>query len=135
MSTKQNIQVMLVDDSPAMIERLTVRLDEIPGVDVARWAVDVPSAIWALQQEALDAVVLDLQLGEDNALSILAQFRAALRNTKFIIFSNYANPSTRRACLRAGADYFFDKSHEFQELIDLLTCLGAEQGAPQEHSI
>ncbi len=91
------------------------------------WAVDGRSAVWALPQQALDAVVLDIKLGEDNGLDILTRFRAAMPSTKFIMFTNYAQPPMRRACMKAGADYFFDKSNEFQELVDVLTRLVAEQ--------
>jgi len=129
---KHAIQILVVDDSPVIIERLTLMLGEIPGVHVAGWAVDGSSAAWALQQQEPDAVVLDIKLGEDNGLDILTRFRAAMPITKFIMFTNYAQPPMRRACMKAGADYFFDKSNEFQQMIDVLTGLVAEQGLQYE---
>jgi two-component system response regulator DevR len=131
---KHALQVLVVDDSPAIIERMMLMLGEIPGVHVTGWAVDSSSAVWALQQQALDAVVLDLHLGDDNALDILARFRAAMPATKFIIFTNYAQPPMQRACMKAGADYFFDKSNDFQQLVDLLTSMAAEQEPEPEYS-
>lgn len=128
------IQILVVDDSPVIIERLTLMLGEVPGVHVAGWASDGSSAAWALQQQAPDAVVLDLKLGEDNGLDILNRFRAAMPITKFIMFTNYAQPPMRRACMKAGADYFFDKSSEFRQLIDVLTGLVAEQEVQDEYS-
>ncbi len=132
---KHAIEVLVVDDAPAIIERLTLMLGEIPGLHVTGWAVDSSSATWALQQQEFDAVVLDLHLGDDNALDILARFRAAMPATKFIIFTNYAQPPMQRACMKAGADYFFDKSNEFQQLVDLLTNLAAEQEPEREYSV
>lgn len=109
-------------------------LSEIPGVHVTGWASDGSSAAWALQQEAPDAVVLDINLGQDNGLDILSRFREAMPVTKFIIFTNYAHSPMRRACMKAGADHFFDKSNEFQGLVDVLTRLVAEQELEHEYS-
>jgi DNA-binding NarL/FixJ family response regulator len=33
--------------------------------------------------------------------------------TVFIVLTNHASPPYRRACTKAGAQYFFDKSSEF----------------------
>jgi DNA-binding NarL/FixJ family response regulator len=37
------------------------------------------------------------------------------------MLTNYPYPQYRKKCIEAGADYFFDKSTEFDRIIDTIT--------------
>ena len=37
-----------------------------------------------------------------------------------IIFTNYPYPQYRKKCMEAGADFFFDKSMEFEKIPEVL---------------
>jgi two-component system, OmpR family, response regulator len=40
-----------------------------------------------------------------------------------IVLTQYPNPAYRERCLEMGADYFFDKSTEFDRVMELLVIL------------
>ena len=46
-------------------------------------------------------------------------------HAKVIVFTNYAFPQYRDRSLSFGADYFFDKSREFDRVRDVLTDLAS----------
>jgi DNA-binding response OmpR family regulator len=37
-----------------------------------------------------------------------------------IMLTNYPHPENRKKCMERGADYFFDKSTEFQNVLSVL---------------
>jgi DNA-binding NarL/FixJ family response regulator len=117
--------VLIIDDSPAIAARLTALLGEVPGAEITGWAKDAREAHEFLDRCRPDAVILDFQLGDDAGIVILRHFRSLLPKTVFIVFTNFALPHNRQACMQAGADHFLDKSLEFHNLPELLAALCA----------
>lgn len=117
--------VLIIDDSPAIATRLTALLGEVRGVAITGWAKDAREAHGFFDRGRPDAVILDLQLGDDKGIDILRHFRRLLPKTVFIVFTNFALPHNRQACMQAGADHFIDKSLEFHKLPELLAALCA----------
>ena len=65
-----------------------------------------------------DAMVLDLQLRHGTGLGVLrALISRRPPNTKVIVLTNYAFPQYRAKSMALGADYFFDKSREFHDIL------------------
>ena len=52
---------------------------------------------------------------------------------KVIVLTNYAYPQYREKCMAFGADFFFDKSTEFDEAIEVIKAMSAERN-PKEAS-
>jgi hypothetical protein len=48
------------------------------------------------------------------------------------MLTNDPTPQSRAACFRIGADFFFDKTAEFQQAVDVIARLA--QAAPQPDS-
>jgi len=57
-----------------------------------------------------------------NGLEVVRTARSAFRGT-IVVLTNFADPLTRRLCLEAGADHFFDKSTEFREMLRVVRSL------------
>ena len=74
-----------------------------------------------LQGQSWDAAVLDLQLKKGTGLGVLKALRGTTRppGARVIVFTNYAFPQYRERSLALGADYFFDKSREFERVRDV----------------
>ena len=49
---------------------------------------------------------------------------------RIAIFTNDVNEFNRRKCLQAGADWFFDKSIEFDDLLDVVQQQAALASTP-----
>jgi two-component system, NarL family, response regulator DevR len=120
------MRVFIVEDSAAIVERLKTILNEMnQGLDVIGHAEDAPTAIAAIRRLKPDAVILDIRLTSGTGLDVLEHVKRDRRGPLVIMLSNYSEDQYRRKCLQAGADYFFDKSTEFdrvrevfQKLID-----------------
>lgn len=70
-----------------------------------------------------DAVVLDLGLAGGEAVAFLAEIKQVRPACVVIMLSNPALPESRDYCRQLGADYFFDKSREFERVPEVLMAL------------
>jgi DNA-binding NarL/FixJ family response regulator len=110
------MKVVIADDSQAVVERLADLLSDIPGVELVGRAGDAPDALHCIQQTNPDLVILDLQMPGGSGLDILRTIRPERPHLCVMICTNYIYPQYREKCLAAGANYFIDKSTEFEKI-------------------
>jgi DNA-binding NarL/FixJ family response regulator len=109
-------RVYLVDDSDSIRERLISMLATVPGVSIAGEAKTVRDAIAGILATRPDSVLLDLSLGSSNGIEVLTEIHKQLPVVRFVVLTNHSEPQYRRACTRAGAEHFLDKSTEFDSV-------------------
>jgi len=119
-SRKKKMKVFIADDSPLFVDRLTELLRDVPGVELAGQAGDVPESVRCIQQMKPDAVILDLQMPGGSGLDVLRAIRPNHPGLYILICTNYPYPQYREECLSAGANYFLDKSAEFEKIPAIL---------------
>lgn len=122
------VNILVVEDAPAVRERLIALLGAVDGAKVVGEAETVRGAVRGLLDHAVDVVLLDLQLADGNGLDVLAAVKPQRPHTRFIVLSNLATPQHRAASLAAGADVFLDKSHEFGRVPEILRGWSAAPG-------
>ena len=105
--------VFIVDDLPAMRERLSELMAAMAGVQIVGEAGTPAEAIDGILRTNPDCVLLDYQLIDGTGVDVLRAVHPQSPDIAFIVLTNHATPQHRRACLDAGARYFFDKSTEF----------------------
>jgi DNA-binding NarL/FixJ family response regulator len=110
------MKVFIVDDSKVVVERLADLLEGIAGVQVIGQAGNAVEAIQSIRETNPDAVILDLQMPGGSGLDVLRAIRSDSPGLHVLICTNYPYPQFREECLSAGADYFLDKSAEFEKI-------------------
>ncbi|QHI97101.1 response regulator [Xylophilus rhododendri] len=110
-------RAFLVEDNPSLRESLIELLKSEASVAVIATAENEIDAInWlAVYSHRVSLVILDMYLTSGTGLSILRQMRDAGLTHPIVVFTNSSSQALRDACLRGGADAFFDKGSE-QEL-------------------
>ena len=119
MSVIRNIKVFIADDSIVLRERLLEMLRDIPGVEVLGCAEDGLHAINSIRSLKPDAVVLDIQMPRGTGLDVLKNIKRDRSGPTMVVFTNFPYPQYRKRALEFGADFFFDKTTEFEKLRDL----------------
>ena len=120
------MKIIIADDSLLLRERLKERLNEISGVDILALAKDGIQAIESIRKLQPDVVILDIRMPNENGIEVLQTIKRDNNSPIIIMFTNFPLPQYREKCKKAGADYFFDKSSEYQELADALQYIGLE---------
>jgi len=90
------------------------------GFDIAGEAGTASAALALASATGPDAIILDLHLPDQSGLEILRKLKAQLPLAIVAILTNHPDPEYRQRCLALGADHFFDKSSEVEDLMALL---------------
>ena len=114
------IKVLIVDDSSLLRERLKDALSEIDGIEIIGEAQDKYEAINSIGKLNPDVVILDIRMPKGNGFEVLHNVKKDRPSCVVIIFTNYPYPQYRKKCMEAGADFFFDKSMEFEKIPEVL---------------
>jgi DNA-binding NarL/FixJ family response regulator len=124
------IRVFLVEDSAILRERLLEMLAAGGLAEIVGHAETEAEAETALQTQEWDVLILDLQLLQGSGMGVLRSLASHRKpGTIAIVLTNYAIPLYRTRSMQLGADYFFDKAHEFAHVRKVLTELAVERTA------
>ncbi|MEW6144680.1 MAG: response regulator transcription factor [Thermodesulfobacteriota bacterium] len=123
------MKVLVVDDSKIVRDRLVSLLDSIDGVDIVEQAEDGRSAILANNNLKPNVIILDIRMDEWNGIQLLKKFKNSRSDQKIIMLTNFPYPQYRKKCLDEGADYFLDKSTEFDEVARIINRLAKKHGS------
>lgn len=119
------MKVLIVDDSQVVVDRLTELISEIEDVSVIGSSSTMKDGIEKFRKLKPDLVILDLQLEKSNGIDVLSKIKEEAPSTIVIVLTNYPESYNRIACLSAGANYFLDKSIEFEKVADICQLLAS----------
>jgi DNA-binding NarL/FixJ family response regulator len=129
--SNHKIKVFIADDSLIVREHLVTMLEELAGIKVVGQAENVAEAISAIRILQPDVVILDIRMPGGSGIDVLQTIKQDEVAPMVIILTNYPYPAYRQKCLQAGADFFLDKSTEFDQIPELFERFkrGAESGS------
>jgi len=113
---RKKMRVFITDDSKLVVERLHDLLKDVSGVEVVGEAGDPLEAVLSIGQTKPDAVILDLQMPGGSGLDMLQAIRQRQPGVQVLICTNFPYPQYRDECIAAGANYFLDKSADFEKI-------------------
>ena len=119
---KQLIEVLIVDDSNIILESLTGLLGENnPAINIVcvNYALD---GFQVLERIAPQIVILDINLPGMSGIEMLRKVREMMHVQPIIIMlTNNAYACYETECIKMGADYFLDKSRDFQRIPSIIS--------------
>jgi len=123
MLQQDTIKVLIVDDSEIIVSRIRNLLSELENINVVGDAINYNDAMNIIRQKTPDVVLLDIDLPGKSGIDILKEIKQNHPVIKVIMLTNNSGPYYRTICEKAGTDYFFDKSSEFQKVPEVLISL------------
>ena len=126
-----DMKVYVVEDSAVVRERLLEMLREIEDIEVVGEAETYDAAVTGILDTRPDVAVLDLKLADDggSGIDVLITVRKGLPAIRAIVLSNYATPQHMKASADAGAEFFLDKSQDFERIAEILEQMKGESGS------
>jgi DNA-binding NarL/FixJ family response regulator len=115
---RRRLKVLVVEDSALIRARLEEMVAEIPGVEIIGEAGNGIEALTLIQRLSPDIVILDVRMPRCNGVKVLKSIRKKGRYPIVIVLTNY--PSYRQRCMEAGASFFFNKSTEFEKVLEVI---------------
>lgn len=114
--------VLVVDDSALFRQRVTRLLDD-RNLHPVLQARNYEEAVNWLLQTKVDLTLLDISMPGKSGIELLKLIKARYPGTKVWMISNHADEHYKQYCLSTGADYFFDKSLDFEEMENRTTMI------------
>ena len=114
------MKLFIADDSTLVRECLVALISEIEGVELVGQAGDTREAIQGIQHSKPDIVILDVRMPGGNGIQVLEAIKKKKAAPVVIMLTAFPYPQYRKKCLEAGAEYFFDKSTEFERVAEVL---------------
>ena len=114
------MKVLIVDDSAVIRERLVTMLSEIKDVEITGQAQSPREAMEVMEKQKPDAVILDIRIHGGSGIDVLRDIKRNKQFPMVIMLSNYPYSQYRKRCKALGADFFFDKSTEFEKVAEVL---------------
>jgi DNA-binding NarL/FixJ family response regulator len=115
-----NFKIFIVDDATMVVNRLKLMLSELKYVSVEGHASNISGALVAIKEKQPDAVLLDIHLKDDapdaSGIDLLITLRKEYPSLIIMMLTNHANHHYMNKCMELGADYFFDKSNDFDRI-------------------
>ena len=123
------MRLLVIEDDPALQRTLAAALrEESYAVDVASDGAD---GLFKAQQNAYDAILLDVMLPKLDGWGVLAALRPASRTPVLMLTARDAVPDRIKG-LNAGADDYLTKPFDIDELLARLRAL-IRRSAGQTH--
>ena len=119
------MKVLVVDDSPLVRKRVKRLILEVPTVETVSEAKGRSGAMRSLRKVEHDVMVVDIEIPNGDAIGLLADVKKQQKPPLVIVLSKLSGPEYRKKCADIGADFFFDKSTEFERVADVLRKCGA----------
>lgn len=111
------MNVLIVDDSQLVAERLEEMLAQVSSNLRVIWhARSAEEGRQAFRCGKPDVIILDVQMPGGSGIALLPEVKRGSAPPVVIVLTNYPLPQYRNRCLGAGADYFFDKSVQFEDV-------------------
>ncbi|RQZ71184.1 response regulator transcription factor [Burkholderia sp. Bp9004] len=123
LSPADALRVFLVDHAIAVRQRIALLVGAICGVVVVGEAEDGEDALMHIRGSHADVVIVDLRLADGSGLELIGMLSKAAPRIVTIVLTNHSAPAFREACATAGADYFFDKTAEFDAACHVIESL------------
>jgi DNA-binding NarL/FixJ family response regulator len=122
MKTKKLV-VLVVEDSLLIISRILGVLEEAENVKLVIHASNFNESMKMINEINADVVLLDINLPDKSGIELLRVLKADYPHTKVIMLTNHASDNYRDLCTYMGADFFFDKSNDFEKIPEAISNL------------
>ena len=121
------MRVLIADDSKPVRERLVSLISEVENVNIVGQAENTIEAKILIKELNPDLIILDIRMPGGTGMDIIGNIKKFNPKIKIIILTNYHFLQYKENCLSNGADYLFNKSGEYEKVIEVIEELNSKK--------
>jgi DNA-binding NarL/FixJ family response regulator len=122
---QSSLRILVVDDHPIVRKGLVDLFNGAPGLSVCADAGDVANSLEALPTCQADVAVIDLSLGKENGLDLVAIVAERHPDVRVLVLSGHDEDLYADRALKAGALGYIKKDQSPAELIAAVRRVGS----------
>ncbi len=115
-ATRDNIQILLVDDHKMLLHSLKEAIDQEAGLSVVALAENGREAVKLALKYNPDIILMDISMPELNGIEAVRQIIKERSQQKILTLSMHADKHYIMGMLRAGVSGYVLKTNAFEEL-------------------
>ena len=119
-ATKTAIRILLVDDHPIVRAGLRMLIQSQPGLEVAGEASNGSEALSLTGSKQPDIIVLDLNLGDEQAVDLIPDLLASAPQTRVLVLTGIADRELHLKAARLGARGLVSKEQPDESIIQAI---------------
>lgn len=112
-----DLTVCVFDEAELVRQRLVSAIDELPGVTMLETPGDDFSRL------RTDIAIVDIHVRDGDGIRRLHAIKQLSCRPVVIVFTAGNSAQSMTMCRQAGADFFFDKAKDFEQLLAVLEVL------------
>ncbi len=129
------MKIIIADDSKLIRDRITERVELIDTVNVVAQTTNSYETIEEIKKHKPDVLILDIRMPKGSGINVLKYIQKNKIRIVTIVVTNYPIVQYKNKCFELGADYFFGKASEFDEVFKLVEKLAnSNEGLKEEVS-
>ncbi|MCF7946547.1 MAG: response regulator [Spirochaetia bacterium] len=110
--------VLIADDSSLIRTHLSKLIGRTREDITIKGSLDVESTIGELDSAAVDVLILDIQFPDGSGLDVLEHVRKTGAQPFVMVLTNLLSKRIKEKSLDLGADLFFDKTEEYERVVE-----------------
>jgi len=114
------MKVFVVEDSAIVRGRIISLIADNPKIEIAGFSGRPVEAMRLIRELSPDFVILDIRLEGGSGIDLLKIIKSELPETAVLVLTNYPYPQYQNKCRALGAEYFLDKSKDFDKIAEIL---------------
>lgn len=115
--------ILIVEDTKIIAHLLGDLFIDVINNAIIHFASDFDEGKKILDDYTPDVVILKMDLPGKSGIEFLSLIKENNIQVKVLIFTNEPSAYHEQLCLSMGADYFFDRSHDFEKIPEILSLI------------
>lgn len=116
----KKLKLFIADDQPEIRNWLKSIINEFPYIELVGEGDTTLKTIRGIKKAKPEVIILDIRMPGNGGLHVLSKIKTKQPAPIVIIFTAQSEPPYRELSLAIGADYFFNKSEEFDQIESVL---------------
>lgn len=117
------IKVLIADDSKFILDRLQQMLGLLDEVVLVGSYKNGLEALAAISQLKPDLAILDNKMPGIKGIDVIREVRKNDKLIKLMLLTLYSDGYYKDKAIKAGANFFFSKSEDFERVSDVVSSL------------
>lgn len=113
---KLYMRILIIDGSVLIIDRWQQLLNELDFVSMVYGAVSYKDGIRVYEEINPDVILLDSNLARKEWILLLKEIKSRNKTKTVIVFSNSKDDHIQKLSTAHGANFVFDKYHDFEKI-------------------
>jgi DNA-binding NarL/FixJ family response regulator len=120
------MRVLIADKSELIVQRLEELLSEIIFILGTDKALSHEEALQLFKQHKPEVVVMDMNFPDNASCQLVKEIKESSPQTVVIIMFIDRDEYIMQQCKKMGADFFFDKYHDFENIPSVINAIASK---------